>query len=255
VGRAVGAVAIVALASLTWNQSRAYHDEATLWKDTLAKNPDSWIAHHNLATLRSKAGELDAAIAGFDEALRCKPGSAESYTGRGFAYFKQGRIDLALADLDRAIELDPTFPQAFLNRGKARLAAGRFDDAVADLDAFLTSNPGFGPAYQERGAARVQLGHDEAALADFTRAIAIGPDSAELRDRRAFVLVRMGRFDDALADFDAALRLDPRLPATHMLRGSVFKRLDGSTERACAEWRQACRLGDCRLYEAECAPR
>jgi tetratricopeptide (TPR) repeat protein len=110
-GRVAAAMVVVVLSTLTWNQARAYRDEATLWNDTIAKNPDSWIAHHNLATLHAKAGELDAAIAGFTEAIRCKPNAAESHSGRGLAYQKQGRLDLALIDLNRAIELDPTYPR------------------------------------------------------------------------------------------------------------------------------------------------
>jgi len=246
---------VLVLAALTWNQARAYRDEATLWKDTIAKNPDSWIAHHNLATLRSTEGDLDAAIAGFSEAIRCKPNAAESHSGRGLAYKKKGELDLALIDLNRAIELDPTYPEAYLNRGEALLAAKRFDEAVLDFDRFIANNPGFAPAYQSRATALVQLGRNDSALKDLTRAIELDPNSAELHDGRAFVLVRMQRDDAALADFETAARIDPKLALTFVLRGGLYERLDGDTRRACGEWQNACRLGDCRLVEAKCAGR
>ena len=247
------AIAVVAvLAVLTFRQASAYHDEATLWRDTIAKNPDSWIAHHNLATLLSKTNELDRAIAEFGEALRCKPASAESYTGRGLAYLKQGRADLALPDLDRAVQLDPSYPQAYLNRGDALSAAGRPQDAIPDFDRFLATNPGYALAYRSRAMAYVQLGRDQAALDDLTRAVTIEPSSAELLTRRAFVLVRMTRHDAALADLAEASRLDPKLAIAYVLRGGVYKRLDTDTDRACAEWRTACRLGDCRFFKSDC---
>jgi protein O-mannosyl-transferase len=255
VARSLAAAVVLVLAVLTWNQARAYRDEATLWKDTIAKNPDSWIAHHNLATLRSTEGDLDAAIAGFGEAIRCKPNSAESHSGRGLAYKKKGRVDLALIDLNRAIELDPSYPEAYLNRGDTLLAAKRFDEAILDLDRFLGNNPGFAPAYQSRATALVQLGRNDSALKDLTRAVELDPNSAELYDGRAFVLVRMQRYDAALADFEMAARLDPTLALTFVLRGSLYERLDGDTRRACGEWQNACRLGDCRLVEAKCAGR
>jgi len=250
--RALGAAGIAGLALLTWNQAGAYRDEATLWRDTLRKNPDSWIAHHNLATLRSRSGDLPGAIAEFDEALRCKPMSAESFTGRGYAYGKEGRIDKALGDLDRAIELDPTFPQAYLNRGELLLAAGRFEDAIADLDRFLANNPGYAIAYRNRAMARMQLGQARGALDDLSSAIQLDPKSAELYTRRGAVQLRLGRSDAALQDFDAAIRLDPKLAATYLLRGGLYKRLDGNSVRACADWQQACNLGDCRMHETEC---
>jgi protein O-mannosyl-transferase len=283
--RALGAGVVLILAVLTWNQAGAYRDEATLWEDTIAKNPDSWIAHHSLARLRTKSGQLDAAIAGFNEAIRCKPSSVESYTGRGLAHGKQGRLDLAIADLDHAVALDDGYPEAFLDRGEVLVDAGRYADAIRDLDRFLASNPRYAPAYRlraeawaatgrhdraiadldvaiglgtdptayrDRAMAHVQRAEDAAALDDLTRAIELTPDSAELRSRRGFVLVRLGRYDAALAEFDAAASADPNLALTFVLRGGLFQRMDGNTTRACGEWQHACRLGDCKLYDAEC---
>ena len=283
---AAGAIVVV-LAAMTWNQAGAYRDESTLWKDTLAKNKDSWIAHHSLATLDSKSGNFDSAVRQFDEALRCKPTSAESFTGRGHARAKQGQLEPALADLNRAIELDPTYPQAYLNRGEVRVAARQFEGAIADIDRFLSSNPRHAPAYQVRAAAftglgqldraiadldeavrldggawayrdramaRLQLGQDATALEDFTRALDLEPGAADLYDRRGFVLVRMGRYDKALADFEQALRIDPRLALSFVLRGGLFQRLDADTRRACEDWREACRLGDCKTFNAQCKP-
>jgi tetratricopeptide (TPR) repeat protein len=286
--QALAAGLVVALGVLTWNQAHAYRDEATLWKDTIAKNPDSWIAHHNLATLLVKSGDVDGAIAGFTEAIRCKPNAAESYSGRGLAYKRKGRADLALVDLDRAMELDPGYPQAYLNRGEAFAAANRFDEAIDDLDQFLADNPEYGPAYQSRASAytalgqhdaaiadldeaikfgagatayrdrakaRLQLGQDAPALVDLERAIELDPSSAELYVSRGFTLVRMQRNAEALTDFDTAARLDPKLAATFVLRGGLYQRIDGNKNRACGEWQHACSLGDCKLFESQCARR
>lgn len=216
--RALAVGLVVVLAALTWNQARAYRDEATLWKDTIAKNPDSWIAHHNLARLRASAGELDDAVAGFGEAIRSKPSSAESYSGRGLAYYGQQRLDLALADLDRAIELDPSYPEAYLNRGTVRSAASRFDEAIADFSRFLAFNPGYAPAYVAQAMARGLRGDNTLALEDLTQALA----------------------------------LDPRSKDALVLRGGLYQRLDGDKRRACTDWLEACRLGDCRLFDAHC---
>jgi len=98
----------------------------------------------------------------------------------------------------------------------------------------------------------VQLGRDQAALDDLTRAVTVEPSSAELLTRRAFVLIRMTRHDAALADLAEASRLDPKLAIAYVLRGGVYKRLDTDTDRACAEWRTACRLGDCRFFKSDC---
>lgn len=47
---------LAALGALTWRQSKVYADEATLWQDTLAKNPTATVAHYNLGSIRRAGG-------------------------------------------------------------------------------------------------------------------------------------------------------------------------------------------------------
>lgn len=39
------------LVILTWQQTKIYSDQETLWRDTLAKNPAAWIGHNNLGVV------------------------------------------------------------------------------------------------------------------------------------------------------------------------------------------------------------
>src|SRR5262249_49111493 len=53
---AVGTLLAV-LGALTWRQSLVYRDSRSLWEDTAAKNPGSWIAYNNLGVCLDSAGE------------------------------------------------------------------------------------------------------------------------------------------------------------------------------------------------------
>ena len=64
---------LVVLGGLTWGRSFVFRDNETLWCDTLAKNPASWMAHNNLGNAFNKKGQTDDAIREFQEALRLKP--------------------------------------------------------------------------------------------------------------------------------------------------------------------------------------
>src|SRR5262249_15080105 len=66
-GSAVCIVGI--LAALTWHQTKIYDNRETLWRDTLAKKPTSWIAHTNLGGALARQGKLTEAIEQYERAL------------------------------------------------------------------------------------------------------------------------------------------------------------------------------------------
>ena len=55
-------------------------------------------------------------------------------TRTGNAYKAKGDLDRAIADYDQVIALDPKYPHAYFNRGLANLYAGSLAKALADLD-------------------------------------------------------------------------------------------------------------------------
>jgi tetratricopeptide (TPR) repeat protein len=64
-------------------------------------------------------GDIDRAIADYDEAIQLDPNLADAFTGRGPAYRNKGDVDRAIVDYDQAIRLSPNYAMAFNNRGGA----------------------------------------------------------------------------------------------------------------------------------------
>ena len=56
VAHALGAILVLVLATLTWRQCHVYADHETLWRDTIKKNPASWMGHTNLGALLGRRG-------------------------------------------------------------------------------------------------------------------------------------------------------------------------------------------------------
>ena len=73
-GWAACALLLAGLAGLSHEQSRLYRDAETLYRATLARTPDSWMAHHILgvALARTPEGRPEAMIH-FQEAIRLNP--------------------------------------------------------------------------------------------------------------------------------------------------------------------------------------
>jgi tetratricopeptide (TPR) repeat protein len=65
----------------------------------------SWPCNDRGVAYRDK-GDLDRAIAEFNEAIRPDPKSAYAYRNRGGAYVVKGDLDPAIADIREAVGLD-----------------------------------------------------------------------------------------------------------------------------------------------------
>src|ERR1700693_1151151 len=84
------------LAALTWRQSAMYADLEALWRTTLARNPDCWMAQINLGAVLSQKGEIDEAIAHYRAALQLQPDFTYADFNLGMGLLQKGEIDEAI---------------------------------------------------------------------------------------------------------------------------------------------------------------
>ena len=68
----------------------------------------------------ASAGNLDAAIAQYREAVGLEPGSAESHERLGVGLAQAGRLAEAIAEFRRALEINPASASARKNLDLAR---------------------------------------------------------------------------------------------------------------------------------------
>jgi len=133
---------------------------------------------------RSQQGDLDRAIADFDEAARLAPRISDIYRYRARDLGRMGRWDRALADYDRAIRLDPKNPALFRDRALALRQKGNLDEALLDLDRAVRMSFSDAEVYSDRGAVWLAKGRYDRALADFNQALKLSPGLATAIARR-----------------------------------------------------------------------
>jgi tetratricopeptide (TPR) repeat protein len=81
----------------------------------------------------AKQGDLECALADFDQAIKLSPGYARALYNRGVVHARQGELDRSIAEYTRAIEADPVLARAFNGRGQALLRKADTPRAVADF--------------------------------------------------------------------------------------------------------------------------
>jgi len=241
---AVPGVILLTFAALTFRQSANYRDSMTLYRATLARNPESWMAHNNLGVALVNSGHVDDAIAEYQAALRVNPNDVEAHNNLGNALGRiPGRLPDAIAEFQTALRMRPGFAEAHHNLGTAwSRVPGRLPDAIAEFQTALRINPNNADAHNELGIALLQAGRLPDAIAEFQAALRVNPADAQAHGNLGNALMQMpGRLPDAIAELQAALRVSPNEAPAHNSLGIAFAQ-SGRLPDAIAEFQTALRL-------------
>jgi tetratricopeptide (TPR) repeat protein len=173
----VGVGAVMTLAVLTASQCRAYRDSDTLWRDTLARNPDCFMCHTNYGFSLYGRGRVAEAIDHFEQSLRIKPDNVPSLLNLAKVEEDRGRLEEAASRLRTAQAIDPTNTTVLINLGTVYTKAGRHDDAVRVYEEALRyPTPDDYLAHNGLGVALIRLGRVGEAIDQFQTALRLRPD-------------------------------------------------------------------------------
>jgi tetratricopeptide (TPR) repeat protein len=179
-------VLLAELAALTIDQTFAYWDIETLYRDTIAKNPAAWMAYGNLAGCYEARDE-------YSEALELRRKALELSSQVEQNHFLIGRTLVEISDRDAS------------DRSSLAEAIGHFQNALELRPDYLAARRALGLAFHKAG-------RDADALYQESLAISSAPDDAETLCAMGTVLRGVQKPDDAERYLQRALAARPKYP-------------------------------------------
>ncbi|HUJ10502.1 MAG TPA: tetratricopeptide repeat protein [Verrucomicrobiae bacterium] len=125
--------AVGALLLTSVGRASLFSNAESLWRDSVARNPGSWVTHFNLGLALKEQGRIGEAIACYRQALRLNPNDVKSHNNLGNALLERDQLGEALAQFREAIRLKPDLPAAHNNLGVTLARMGRLREAAAEF--------------------------------------------------------------------------------------------------------------------------
>jgi len=234
---------------LTFRQCGIYRDNETLYRATLAKNPDAWLAHDNLGVVLEGQGRMAEAIGHYREALRLNSNYPETYNNLGNAFAHLGNWSEASAAYAQALRLRPNFAEAEYDWANVLNDSERYAEAAFHYENALRLRPNYPDAEYRMANALANSGQLLEAIGHYEAALRLRPDHAEAHANLGLALNGIGRIPEALVELREAERLAPNYPEVHAYLGLALTGA-GRLPEGVAEYRRALQLrpGDADVH-------
>ncbi len=269
-------------------QTRRHVDAALA---ILASPPIQALTLRIIGTAERGWGQIDEAIAKFQEALRLQPNDATTLVNLGIAYLEKNQPQQAAQVLQRATRINPRYEYAFYklgqtwrileeadraieafaraphiadahnDRGELLATAQQVDAALAEFRAALKLNERLAPAHANLAWWLIESGLTDAASLDEAteharQAVMLSRDSAHewrMRDVLARVHISRAQWESAEEELEHSIQLNPRAQQNHYHLAQVFH-ATGRIAQAREQLRQVLGMKQGGIWR-ECAER
>lgn len=242
---AVGAAMLV-LGYTTSERNKNWLSDDNFFRALLIEHPNSAVALYSVATLRMRAGDLEAAKLLLNKAVEMEPQNYKAWFNKAILHLKEGRNAEALLALNQCLALSE-YTKALLQRSMLYQRTGNYSGAISDATSILEKEPANARAWYVKGTALEKTGDEMHALVCFENAIHFAKNEPAFYIGHALALDHAGRKKEALSDLKKATEIAPSNADAHYYLGLLRYR---SGINPCSELESAAALGLLRAKQA-----
>jgi tetratricopeptide (TPR) repeat protein len=192
-------------------------------EEAARREPGNYVYHDLLAEQYLEWGVADRALGHVRKSVALYPMLAgHTYLSR--APLEANVLDAAVAGFDDALASESMIPKELIecDAGSMLLAQGRYDDAVTRYKRALERTPGLPEALYRYGQASYLIGHYREADEMLTRAAPQFPDTASLHYYLGLTRLKEGKRIEAIEALRTAREIDPHnIELFHALAGAL----------------------------------
>ena len=185
-------------------------DAAEFYRDAVARDPAFRAARERLAAVAVLLGNLDEAIAQYQQLRHAEPQDTWVRSALAHLYFRDGQYDRSVEEFEAAIVLEPENWALADDEVESLVAAGRLREAIERLHALLDVQGPIADRQVRLADLYASTGDDDAAMAHYRSALDAQPAYLEATVKMGTHHLAMGRWEEAGEAFHDAAEINDR---------------------------------------------
>jgi tetratricopeptide (TPR) repeat protein len=206
----LAAVAIGLLGLLSWKHAQTFHDDETLWRDTLLRNPTAFLAQNNMGVLLLGRRQYADCEKYFRKAVRLKPHYLEGLTNLGLTLTALGNYAEAEQQLQEALRIQVDSWKAHYFLAHLYYLQKRPAESEREFRRAIVADPTIADSYYDLGNLLQEQHRYTEAVENYRKAIEQDSTSVNAYLALAKSLTIQGKYADAMSMFRRGLTVEPR---------------------------------------------
>ena len=191
----------------------------------------------------------------FNEAININPDDPFAYYNRGRVYFELQKYNKALEDYDKAIEIDTENHHGYKYKSIVYYNLKQYDKALEELNIAIEKNPEDPFLFYYSSLIYDIQGRPQLAILNISRAIRIFPNGIWEQPITTIpdMIINDGFYSWTItqSDIDLSGKEIIRLSDLYIQLGN-FLRKENYITSMCENYKKACDLGDCEMFNRYC---